>query len=125
MSDQLVLAVATVLATKGAEALVSGGRTAVGALLRLIRTRFGKDTDESAALTAVVTCPDDRARQMELASALARTMSEDPEFDAAVRAQWQLVETAMFATQGDVSNRFAGQADVVVQARDIHGDVRF
>lgn len=125
MPDQLVLAVATVLATKGTEALLSGGRSALGALTRSIRARFGKDTDESAALAAAVARPDDHARQVELASVLARLMSEDPDFDATVRAQWRLVQSATLATQDSVSNQFSGTADRVLQARDIHGDVRF
>ena len=125
MPDQLVLAVATALAAKGAEVLFSGGRDAVGALYRMVRSRFGEGTEESAALEAAVVDPDDYDRQAVLADALARTMAVDPAFDAAVRAEWRSVQARLSVAPGDVTNEFSGTAGKVVQARDISGDILF
>jgi hypothetical protein len=114
--DELAIAVATALANKGAEAVAAAGRSAIDALVRLVRRRFGHGTHESAVLDAAA---DDPAAQRELADLLDRAMSDDPEFANRLRSLWQQVS----ADRGGVVNQFSGHAEKVVQARDIRGNV--
>ncbi|MCW2918326.1 MAG: hypothetical protein JWN52_6394 [Actinomycetia bacterium] len=58
-----------------------------------------------------------------LAGALQRTSLEDPDFGAEVRALWQQVRIETTVDHGGVSNTFHGQADKIVQLRDLHGDL--
>ncbi|WBB73062.1 hypothetical protein O7602_25770 [Micromonospora sp. WMMD1128] len=126
MDDQIVLAVATALATKGAEALGVGARSAIGSLFSLVRGRFGSGTRESAVLDAAITHPQERWRHAALASALADVMARDPNFAAALDDEWRrLARTGVVAVQGQVVNHFSGTAGKVVQARDIQGDINF
>lgn len=128
MPDEVTLAIASALASRGAEALVAGGRDALAALFRLVGRRFasqpsGGDTDGSAALAAAVADPTDAGRQIELATFLDTLMVRDSDFDAAVRAHWQSVTGEISASHGAVVNHFSGTADKVVQARDVRGNI--
>jgi hypothetical protein len=123
MPDELAIAIATTLAAKGAEAMIAGGRSAVAALARLIRDKFGDRSREAAALEAATAEPADRDRQLILADALRRAMAADPGFAARVLAQWRAAERETTVGTGAVANIFAGTAETVVQARDIHGDI--
>ncbi|WP_405092251.1 hypothetical protein OG767_04265 [Micromonospora sp. NBC_01392] len=126
MEDQIVLAVATALATKGAEALGVGARSAIGSLLSLVRGRFGAGTRESAVLDAAMAHPQERWRHAALASALADVMARDPSFTAALDDEWRrLARAGVVAVQGQVVNHFSGTAGTVVQARDVQGDINF
>jgi predicted DNA-binding transcriptional regulator YafY len=114
--DELAIAVATALANKGAELVAAAGRSAIDALGRFVRQRFGRGTRESAVLDAAA---DDPNAQQELAELLDRAMSDDPEFAIRLRSLWQNVS----ADRGSVVNQFSGHAQKVVQARDIRGNV--
>ncbi|MEU7796930.1 hypothetical protein EAD96_24455 [Micromonospora sp. BL1] len=126
MEDQIVLAVATTLATKGAEALGVGARNAIGSLISLVRDRFGAGTRESAVLDAAMAHPQERWRHTALASALADVMARDPGFADALGDEWRRLDGAgVVAVQGQVVNHFSGTAGKVVQARDVQGDIIF
>ncbi|MEU8020656.1 hypothetical protein AB0B88_00365 [Micromonospora haikouensis] len=126
MEDQVVLAVATALSTKGAEALAAGARSAIGSLFQLVRVRFGAGTQESAVLEAAIEHPQERWRQAALASALADVMARDPDFATALDEEWRRLSRAgVVAVQGQVVNHFSGTAERVVQARDVQGDIIF
>ncbi|GAB3816779.1 hypothetical protein [Micromonospora zhanjiangensis] len=126
MDDQIVLAVATALATKGAEALGAGARSAIGSLFSLVRSRFGAGTRESAVLDAALAHPQEQWRHTALASTLADVMARDPDFTAALTDEWRrLVRSDVVAVQGEVVNHFSGTAGKVVQARDVQGDITF
>ncbi|MEV0939540.1 hypothetical protein AB0I90_04045 [Micromonospora wenchangensis] len=126
MEDQLVLAVATTLATKGAEAFGAGAREAIGSLFRMVRDRFGVGTPESAVLDGAVEHPEEQWRQTALASALAEVMAQDPQFTRRLKDEWhRLAGPSVVAAQGQVDNHFSGTAEKVVQARDIRGDIVF
>jgi hypothetical protein len=116
MPDEFAILVATALATKGAEAAIAGTRSAVGALARLVRRRGDRDR--------AIAAPGDRQRTADLAEAIAAAMAADPRFAAQVRARWEAVAADEPAVRGAVVNHVSGTADKVVQARDIHGDVR-
>lgn len=126
MDDQVVLAVATVLATKGAEALGAGAREAIGSLFRLVRDRFGVGTPESAVLDGAVEHPEEQWRQAALASALAEVMARDPQFTAALMGEWRRLDgPKVIAGHDQVINDFSGTAEKVVQARDVQGGIVF
>jgi hypothetical protein len=123
--DELVTAVAATVATKGAEALVAGGRSALAAMVRLIRDHFGRGTPEAATLQAAMEHPDERERRAALAEALAQAFSTDSTFVQQVLAHWEKASTDLAADHGAVVNNFSGSAERVVQARDIIGDISF
>jgi hypothetical protein len=126
MPDEWVVAVATALAAKGAEAVVAGGRSTVGALFRLVRDRFGGDARQAAVLRAAVDRPGEHDRQVQLADMLARVMAGDAVFAQRVRTLWREASAEVAAADHDtVVNKFSGSADKVVQARDISGDITF
>jgi hypothetical protein len=123
--DEITMAIAATLATKGAEALVSGATTAVAALVRLVGSHFGASGRLAAALRDAQRQPDDpRARRI-LADALAGAMADDPEFARHLRSLWRETFVELAADRGGVVNQFTGQAEKVVQARDIQGNISF
>ena len=121
--DDVAALVATTLIAKGSEALVSGTTGAVRALVALVRKRFGRDVAETEVLDGAIAHPDDEARRVRLVEALAEAMRRDPVFASELRAHWQTASVELAADHGGVVNQFSGQADKVVQARDIHGDL--
>ncbi|WP_432978173.1 hypothetical protein [Dactylosporangium sp. CA-233914] len=123
MPDEIALAIATTLATKGAEAVVAEGRTALAALAGMIRDRFRRGSREADALREAVARPEDRERQLVLAELLGRALADDPRFAGRVLAQWRAVQEELTLERGAVINHFSGAADKVVQARDVHGDI--
>ncbi|SCF14834.1 hypothetical protein GA0070216_105326 [Micromonospora matsumotoense] len=126
MEEQIALAVATALATKGAEAFGAGAREAIASLFRLVRDRFGAGTRESVVLDGAVEHPEEQWRQTALASALAEVMARDPQFATALKSEWhRLAGPSIIAAQGQVANHFSGTAEKVVQARDVRGDIVF
>lgn len=120
MPDPILLAVAAALAGKGSEAAVACGRNALAAVSRMVRERFSRGGWEESALRAAIEHPDDPERQKLLARALDRLVRDDPGFAAEVRAWW--AERADPAQR--VTNSFSGRAHAVVQAGEVHGDVR-
>jgi tetratricopeptide (TPR) repeat protein len=110
--DDITMAIATTLATKGAEVLVNGTTCALAALARLVRRRLG------AGHAALDGTPRDPAA---LADALSAAMAADPDFARQLLDLWRRTDQP-----GDTSvNRFSGHAAGVVQAGSIHGDVHF
>jgi len=122
MVDAVLTAMATALATKGAEAVVAGARGAWDRLARLIRERL--DGDDASALADAEQRPDSAAAVERLASALARVMAADPRLDEEARALWARASSAS-AADGGVVNQVSGHAERVVQARDVFGDISF
>jgi hypothetical protein len=61
------------------------------------------------------------AHQEAVADSLASVMAADPQFAAQLHAAWHDIE----AQRGAVFNQFHGDAENVLQARAIGGDVRF
>jgi len=115
--DELAVTVATTLATKGAEAAFVSGKSAVGALFRLVRDRFARRGRDVEVLRDALDRPDDQQRLAALADALVRAMADDPALIGLLR------DALPFAAEGGVVNQVSGSADKVVQARDIFGNV--
>lgn len=122
MAEELMLAVASALAGKAAEAAFQGARGAWGALVRLVRERFAcDDRDAVAALEAVRERPRDEAVVRELAAALSRIAGVDTGFAAELRALWPQARVELSATGGGVANSSSGTVGGhLVQARDLH-----
>ena len=112
MPDEITMAIATTLATKGAEALAAGAQSAISALARFVRARLGRDANESPSASA-------------LAEALRRAMADDPEFAASVRDLWRRASAELAADRDGVVNQFSGTGEKIVQARDITGNITF
>jgi hypothetical protein len=125
MSDELAILVASTLAAKGAEAWVSGGKTAFGALVRFVRSRVGVNTRDAEVVDRAMAHPDDRDAVVELTGLLARVMSADQVFGREVEGWWRRSLAEWSIDHDGVVNEFSGMAQQVVQARDIGGDVRF
>jgi hypothetical protein len=87
MADEIMMAVASALAGKAAEAAVEGARGAWDALVRLVRGRFGRDRGAAAALEAAQAQPTDQAAVRELGQALERVASADSSFAGQMRAR--------------------------------------
>ncbi len=121
--DDLAALVASTLITKGSEALVSGTTGAVRALAALVRKRFSSDVARGEVLRDAIAYPEDAARRVRLVDALADVMQRDPAFAQQLRSRWQSASVELAADHGAVVNQFTGQADKIVQARDIHGDL--
>jgi hypothetical protein len=123
MPDEIAISIATALATKGTEAVIAEGRTAIAALVSTIRDRFRRSRHEADVLQEAVARPDDPERRLALAELLSRALAEDPRFAERVLTQWRAAQEELTLDRGAVNNHFGGSADKVVQARDIHGDI--
>jgi hypothetical protein len=121
VADEIMMAVASALAGKVAEAAVGGMRGAWEALVRLVRDRFAHDEVASAALTTAQLRPTDQLAVRELGDALERVGIADPGFAEQVRALWSQVSAELSATSGGVLNVSTGTVSGhLIQARDLH-----
>lgn len=121
MPDPFAVAVTAAIATaagKTAESMTVQAQQAVRAIIDRIRHRFRRYPDRIAALDAAVA---DDATSEELSQALEREFVIDPVFREAIKSLW--LQTAPTVADSAVSNVFYGQADKVVQLRDVHGDL--
>lgn len=132
MADEIMMAVASALAGKAAEAAVDGARGAWGALVRLIRGRFDRDRGATEALEAAQAQPSDQGAVQELGQALERVAAADPGFAEQMRALWPQASAELSARDGGVINVNTGTVGGhLIQARDLRiegglnlGDVR-
>lgn len=126
MTDPIVTAVASALAGKAAEAVASGGRTALASLYQLVRDKFSTRRRAARTLERAVAAPeDDNVRA--LAEELQHLVTGDSAFATRLGELWeQAKDEQQHAETGGVINEIGGTvAGNSVQARDIQGDVRF
>lgn len=109
--------IASAVAGKAAESLTEQGKQAVGAIVRRIREKFRERPTELAVLDGAADSP----RINELAVLLEEASAQDPEFGGYIRALWN--HAGLAATDGGIVNQFRGEADKVIQLRDVHGDL--
>jgi hypothetical protein len=124
VSDDLLTAITGALSAQGTALVIAGGKSALRSLYQLIRERFGPATPEARSLDVAVRDPDEANRRA-LADALSRIMAEDPQFARRVRSLWDAMTVEPTAGRDAVTNTFTGQADQVLQAHNIAGDVTF
>jgi hypothetical protein len=121
MTDPVMLTVASTVAGKAADAAVDGARTAVAALLRLIRARLGKNDADAAVLDAALSKPDDQAAVAQLAAVLDRVSGADPDFGSHLRVLWPQAQAELAAHDGGVVNTSTGTVGGhLIQARDLN-----
>jgi len=118
MADPITVAIASAVAGKATEALSDQARQAIAAIIQRVKEKFRGHPAKLATLDAV---RDDHARVEELAILLDEASAEDPEFGSQIRALWN--HTGLTAADGGVVNLFHGEADKVIQMRDVHGDL--
>ena len=107
MPDPIMLAVATTLAVRTAEAAVAGAPAAWGALVGLVRRRFASHAEAVQVLEIAQARPDDVEAVEALAGSLGRFAAEDREFDAELRTLWAQVGDTVHQ-EGSVENRNSG-----------------
>jgi hypothetical protein len=125
MTEDFLTALAGGLSEQGAALLAAGGKSVLTSVYRLIRRRFRPGSDEDEALDTALQKPGQREPIQALAAALARVMADDPVFADQVSALWREAARQPSADRGSVVNVFGGEAEKVVQARDIQGNVTF
>lgn len=126
MADPVMIAIAAALAGKATQGLLSGARSAWGALLRLIKDQAGDDPIIAAALTAAENQPEDQSRIDLLGEVLEQRAQRDPAFDDQLRSLWEQTQPELRAEHGGTINEIAGTVSGhVVQARDIEGGITF
>jgi hypothetical protein len=115
-----MVAVASALAGKVAEAALSGARGSWNALMRLVRERFAREGAAAAALNAAQVQPADQAAVHELSRVLDRVAAADPGFAEQVRALWPLAREELSVRDGAVLNVSSGTVSGhLIQARDL------
>ena len=116
--DPITLAIASAAAGKAAETLTEQGRRAVAEIVRRIKERFQGNPAKLAILEGA---KDDDAKIGELAVLLDEASAADPAFGSQIRALWN--QSGVVAADGGVVNMFHGEAEKVIQLRDVHGDL--
>jgi len=125
MTEDFLTALAGGLSEQGASLLAVGGRSALVSIYQLIRQRFRPGSDEVEALEAAVQHPGERQQIDMLAAALAQATANDPAFADRLAALWRETTQQPTADRDSVINNFDGEAEKVVQARDISGGITF
>jgi hypothetical protein len=119
--DPVISAVAAAVAGQAAEAAIAGGKNACAVLIRLIRERFGRGTDASAALEQAQENPENEVAVAAVASALERLVAADASFAVRLRELWTQASLELSATDGGVTNSVTGSVGGhLMQARDLH-----
>jgi hypothetical protein len=114
MPEPILMSIATVLATKGAQSLYD-----------LVKKKFADRREAKAALEAAQGAAPESAEVRALAAELERAEADDPQFAAALRQEWRSVSVQQ-ADHGAVNNQISGTVTGnVVQARDIQGGISF
>lgn len=118
MADPITVAIASAVAGKAAESFSGQTGRALAAIIKRIRDKF---QGRPAALATLDAVEEGHGSAAELTALLDQASAEDPEFGRQISALWN--QAAVTATDGGVVNFFHGNADKVVQMRDIHGDL--
>ena len=125
MTEDFLTALAGGLSEQGAALLAVGGKSALTSVYQLVRQRFRPGSDEAEVLEAAVRHPGEQQQIDLLAAALAQAMAEDPAFADRLSALWRETTQQPTADRGAVVNTFDGEAEKVVQARDVSGGITF
>jgi hypothetical protein len=113
--------IAATVVTKAVEGLGEAGKSAVSALVRLVRRKLSPRGAAQDVLERAEHDPTDRAQVLALAEELRRAATEDHLFAAELDRLWRDV-----LDERPVVNSISGKVrGNVVQARDIGGDVTF
>ncbi|WP_019806810.1 hypothetical protein [Saccharomonospora halophila] len=109
----------------GSVAAAIAGR-GVMALYQLVKDQFADDPTATAILEAAADSPQNSPEVDRLRDQLHGAADRDPGFAARLRETWESVQVDQRSGTDGVNNHTTGQVSGnVVQARDIHGDIRF
>ncbi|GAA1987287.1 hypothetical protein [Amycolatopsis minnesotensis] len=115
MPEPILISISAALAAKAATGLYD-----------LVKRKFAKDPEATAALTAATETPEAPEPIAALAQRLEIAEAADPSFAEELRAEWEKASVAQHAESGGVANQVTGNVTgKVLQARDIHGNVTF
>ncbi|WP_067497476.1 hypothetical protein [Actinoplanes sp. TFC3] len=118
MPDPIMLAVATAVAVRTAEAAVAQSPAAWASLVRLVRRRFSGNPHALEALAEARAQPENAESVRALANSLDYFAARDQAFDTELRALWAQVDTNN--AQSSVMNYNAGGVTgLLLQGRDI------
>jgi hypothetical protein len=121
VADEIMMAMASAMAGKFAEAAIGGARGAWQKLIRLVRDRCAHDKVASAALAAADERPTDEVAVRALGQALEHLASADSNFAERVRLLWPQASAELSAASGGVLNVNSGTVSGhLIQARDLH-----
>jgi hypothetical protein len=122
--DDLVVAVATAIASGAGGSLGTSGAAAVGRLISALRAKFRHSPTIRGALEIAVDEPTDPGAGAALQVALNELITRDAEFGQWLATLWE--ETRQELPSHDCSSKNIIHGEVhgtVVQARDIHGGI--
>lgn len=110
MADEIMMSIASALASKTADAAFDSAQRAWGRLVQLIREKFGHDKNgaDAAALEAAQLPSADEDAVRQLATALELLAVADPHFGGQLSALWPQASAELAAPHGDVVNVNAG-----------------
>ena len=124
MTDPFMDSLATALATQVASGLSSAGSKALEKVRALVRGKAEEDPETRTALEAAERSADD-ADIRALAERLDQVRAQDQEFADRLSSEGQPVHREISAGEGGVVNVFNGNADKVMQVRDVQGGITF
>jgi hypothetical protein len=120
MVDEIMTAVASALAEKGADAALGSAPGAWGALVRLVRRRLARD-GAAGVLQSAQARPADEMSTSRLTQVLERMAAADPAFAQEVRALWPRAMAQLSGQDGALLNVNMGTVgDHLIQGRDLH-----
>ncbi|MGH3253328.1 MAG: hypothetical protein ACRDOI_44895 [Trebonia sp.] len=124
MPDPITMTIATAIASQTAQTLTARATSALAEIVRRITRKFRDQPADLAALADAQDHPDSAERVSSLAEALHRAILGDPVFAQEITALWTQSRVEITtATSDGVVNTFHGNADKVIQFRDLHGDL--
>lgn len=123
MSDPFIDALATALAGQAVTALGSAGTAALSKIRELVRGKSAEDPELGTALEAAQDPSAGQEHVRALAERLDQNAAADQAFGQQLRSEGAPVYNDISATGNGVVNEFSGQADKVIQARDVHGGI--
>jgi hypothetical protein len=125
VTDPLMTAVAATITTKVIEGVSEAGKSAVEALVRLVRRKLGTTEASQMVLVRAESEPGDVARQRALAAELELAVARDRLFADELSRLWQRL-TAETGGVEPVFNQVSGDVHgTVIQARDVQGGIAF
>lgn len=124
MPDPITTAIATAVAGQAAQALTAQATSSVAEIVRRIRSKFRDAPTDQAVLTGAQSHPGSAEHVSALADALRRAALDDPAFGQEITALWAQAQAEITTAMSDgVVNTFHGNADRVIQLRDVHGNL--
>jgi Ser/Thr protein kinase RdoA (MazF antagonist) len=117
LPDPVTTAIATAVAGSAAQSLTEQTARLLAQIAGRIHRKLSGQSPEPAARPGTDGSPE---RAAALAALLHRAFQDDPAFAAELTTLWQ---GYLSAAAGTSTNTFHGNADKVVQLRDVHGDL--